>query len=229
MSQVGGQENTGNVKAGIAGVAILVAPLITAVSGLALTGTIGRVQRDAPDLLSIAIGFVIVAGTLWVVASTFTAPKAGENHSKRDLALRWVALGFAALGFLFAILAAISTANNEPRPRITPTLSDDRSELTLEIETSSLSTERRLAVRVDLLDEHGPVGQVYEAYVGPDEDGNVDYTVTLPLPASGYTRIGAMAYTEEEPICDRFVRAVDDSKPGTGCVIISLPNPPPKP
>jgi hypothetical protein len=231
------QKETGTAKAGLAGVAILVAPLITAVSGLALTGTIGRVQRDEAELFSLAIGLVIAAGTLWVLASTLTAPKQGESRSYANIGLRLSAFLLAAGGFVLAIHAAIDAANNQPRPHITPTLSEDGSKLTLHVEASTLSTEKRLAVRVDLLDQEDTVGQVYEAYIGPDADGNVDHTVTVPLPrstpTSNYTRVGIRSYPgESEPKCLRFRDELEKEKTkednegeldGTACVIITLP------
>jgi hypothetical protein len=70
------------------------------------------------------------------------------------------------------------------------------------------------------------VRPLYRAYVGPDSDGNVDQTVTTPLPRSGFTEVGIKAYTgTTSPSCDDFstVRENATIGSGTGCVIISMP------
>lgn len=232
-----GSKGEGDKIPGLAAVAMLVAPLLTAVSGLALTGIIGRVQRDEPKLFLIAIGLVIAAGTLWVLASTFAAFRG--RRSTIDLLLRLVAFTLAAGGFGVAIGSAIDAANNEPRPQITSTLSEDGTKLTVNVKASNLATEKRLAIRVDLLSQAGSVGEAYEAYIGPDGDGNIDHTATVSLPKSGYTRIGVRAHTgSNEPKCvrseeeqremeeldtDNRKAEEEDRASGTGCVIITLP------
>jgi hypothetical protein len=210
----------------ITSIGLLVAPLLTILAGLAATGTIGRVQRESPLGLSIAIGMVIFAGVVWVAASTFTAPKSGDDRSKTDIVLRSVALGLAGIGFILALAVAVATANNEPRPQISPSLSEDGTKLTTHVTTSGLPTDQRLAFKVDLLSRGQVVGQVYQAYVGPDTDGDVDQTITTPLPTSGYTEIQIKAYTgTTSPACDDFTQVREDATfgSGTGCVILTLP------
>lgn len=234
-----GNGNDGGKGPGLTGVAMLVVPLLTAVSGLALTGTIGRVQRDEPKNFAIAIGLVIAAGTVWVLASTLKAPRSWKGRHIWDALLKLLALSLAAIGFYLAINAAIDAANNEPRPQITSTLSEDRTKLTVNVKASNLATEKRLAIRVDLLSQEGSVGEAYEAYLGPDGDGNIDHTATIPLPKSGYSRIGVRAHTgSSEPKCVRTEEEqrekeeadsenkkadAEDRVSGTGCVIITLP------
>lgn len=210
----------------ITSIGLLVAPLLTILGGLALTGTIGRVQRESPLLLSIAIGLVIFAGVIWVAASNLTAPKAGKDRSGLDIGLRIAALVFAAVGFILALAVAVATANNEPRPQISPTLNEDGTKMTTHVTTSGLPTNQRLAFRVDLLRDGQMVGHLYQAYVGPNTDGDVDQTITTPLPPSGYTEIQIKAYTgTTSPSCDDFseVRESSTYGSGTGCVILTLP------
>ncbi|HEY4779232.1 MAG TPA: hypothetical protein VIH47_06545 [Solirubrobacterales bacterium] len=207
---------------------MLIAPLVAAMAALALTGTIGRVQRDEPLGISISIGLVIASGVFWVAASTFTAPaKEGEKRSSADIVLRSISIVLAGLGFVLALALAVSTANNEPRPQISPTLSEDGSKLTTKISASNLPTDQRLAFRIDLLRNRDTVGNVYQAYVGPNSDGDIEQTVTLPLPQGDYTEIGIKAYTgTTSPSCDDFgaVRENATFGSGTGCVIMTLPN-----
>jgi hypothetical protein len=221
---------------GIATIGMLVGPLIAALGGLALTGTIGRVQRDDPLGISIAIGLVIVAGVLWVAAETFTAPKANQNRSTLDIVLRSVAFVFAAAGFILALAVAVATANNEPRPKITPTLSEDGGKLTTHVTASNLPTNHRLAIRINTLKDEEFLSTRYRAYVGPDSDGNVDQSVTIPLPEGDFTEIEIKAFTgTDSASCDDFAEVLESSTfgSGTGCVIIAIPprpksDPPPK-
>src|ERR1700733_2849745 len=80
----------------LASIGMLIAPLVAAMAALALTGTIGRVQRDEPLGISISIGLVIASGVFWVAASTFTAPaKEGEKRSSADIVLRSISIVLA--------------------------------------------------------------------------------------------------------------------------------------
>ncbi|MDQ3725532.1 MAG: hypothetical protein M3335_06550 [Actinomycetota bacterium] len=201
------------------------APLIAAMGGLVLTGTIGRVQRDEPELLSLAILLVVVSGVLWVAAPSFEGAKIIKRWRADVAAKRW-AFVFGGIGFMLALGIAVNSADNSPRPRLIPTLSEDGSKLTTTIEASNLPSDRRLAFRIDLLRQRQTVGHVYEAYVGPDGDGNVNQTITVPLPESGYTEIGVKAYTgTSAPGCDDFAEVLDDDDllSGTACAVITIP------
>jgi hypothetical protein len=101
MTEKTAKESTGGV--GLSSIGLLVAPLIAALAGLALTGTIGRVQRDEPLGLSIAIGLVIASGALWVIASNVTAPETGKKRGTADILLRVFSVAFAAGGFILAL------------------------------------------------------------------------------------------------------------------------------
>ena len=179
-----GEENSGgdskgaaSVTATLTGVAMLVAPLVTAIGALALTGTIGRVQRNEPALISIALGFVLAAGTTWVIAEQL------EKVAKK--ALRITAAGIALGGFAIGLYAAVATANDEPRPQIKAKLSKQATKLTAKINASNMETEDRLAIWVDVLardrdepDDFSSAKPVVRAYEGPDGDGNVNIKVS---------------------------------------------------
>lgn len=207
---------------------MLVAPLIAALGGLALTGTIGRVQRDYPGWLSVAIGLVVASGAVWVLASTLTAPEQGKKRGALDIILRILSVFLAAAGFILALELAVSTANNEPRPQLSAILSEDHSKLTTTVAASDLPSNHRLAFRIELLANSSLVQPLYQAYVGPNSDGNVEQTITTPLPPAGYNEISVKAYTgTTAPTCDDFsaVRENATIGSGTGCVIVSLPQP----
>jgi hypothetical protein len=218
----------GSAGAGLTSIAMLVAPLIAALGGLALTGTIGRVQRDEPFWFSFAIGLVIASGVLWVMASTFTAPKTSDKRSTWDIVLRSIAFALAGAGFVIALVVAVTTANNESRPQVSATVSDDGTKLTTHVTASSLPSNDRLAFRIDLLKGGEPAGALYRAYVGPNSDGSVDQTITTLLPPGKYEEIGVQAYTgTTTPSCDDFalVRSESTFGSGTGCVILRVAPP----
>jgi hypothetical protein len=205
-------------------IGMLVAPLVAAMGALALTGTIGRVQRDYPEWFSVALILVVVSGVLWVAAPTFPSWKIGK--ARFSTLAKAVAFAAGGAGFMLALALAVSTADNTPRPQITPTLSEDGSKLTAKITASNLPTDQRLVVKIDLLKERDELAPVYESYMGPNGDGNIDQTVTIPLPKSGFTEIGVMAHTgDREAKCDDFeaVAENEEFRTGTGCVIIALP------
>jgi hypothetical protein len=232
----------------LASIGVMVASLVSALGLLTLTGTVGRVQREDPEAFSVALGFLLFAGAFWVAAATFTAPKkAADDRTRMDKTLRGLAIIFGVSGLMLGLSQAVHTADNEPRPKITPSLSDDGSKLTTEVKASGLPTDHRLAFRVDLLHHRDAVGQIYEAYIGPDGDGNVDQTITVPLPKEGFTEIGVKAYSgAASPGCDEFSEmlanhtAQENAKAekearerreeedqylpaGTACVILTLP------
>jgi hypothetical protein len=209
----------------LASIGMLVAPLVAAMGALALTGTIGRVQRDYPEWFSVALILVVVSGVLWVAAPNFPSWRIGGRVHFSTLA-KAVAFVAGGAGFMLALGLAVSTADNTPRPQITPTLSDDGRKLTAKITASNLPTDQRLVVKSDL-EHRDELAPVYESYMGPDGDGNIDQTVTIPLPKSGFTEVGVMAHTgDREAKCDDFeaVAANEEFRTGTGCVIIALPD-----
>jgi len=219
---------TDTKETSLVSIGVMIASVVAALGLLTITGTVGRVQREDPTLFSIALGLVLFAGALWLAASTFTAPaRVRETRSTLDVVLRGLAILAGLVGFALSLDLAVGTANNEPRPEITPTLNVKKHELTTEITASSLPTNHRLAFRVDLLDRGELVGHVYQAYVGPNADGNVNQTITTLLPTQGYTEIEVKAYTgTTSPQCDDFEQILNDKTfgSGTGCVIITLPS-----
>jgi hypothetical protein len=221
-------------RLGLTGVFGLVAPLAATVGLFKASGTIGRIQRDDPYLLWVAIGLVLVAGTTVSVA-TFLS---GEGQSAK--AKRWeqrLYLGGAAttaVGFALALLLVFSNAGAESRPQISATLNPEQSQLTAHVTASHLQTDHRLAFKVDLatvrkdqtVDSVHPFAKygtlpLERAYMGPDSDGNVDQQVTLSIPPGGnYTNVVIKAYTGATNLsCRELAKGAD---PGTACTILAL-------
>jgi hypothetical protein len=209
----------------VASIGLLITPLLAAMGGLALTGTIGRVQRDYPECLSVAIGMVVLSGVLWVAASNFTAPKADGKRSTLDYVFRSLSLFLAGAGFIVAMILAVETANNEPRPEITTALSESGDEITVTVTVPNLSSTRRLAYQVDLVEQGSIVETIYQAYVGPDSEGNVDQTAVVKLPVrNDYGEIGVTAYTGKERPRDCEGSDPDpNAENGAACVVLAVP------
>jgi hypothetical protein len=221
-------------KLDLAGVFGLVAPLAATLALFKATGSIGRIQRDEPYLLWIAITLVLLAGTMLTIA-TFLS---GDGESAKG---KWwerrLFLGSAlctALGFALALGLVFSNAGEESRPTITATLSDDYSKLTARVTASNLRTDHRLALKVDLatvragmtIDAVHPFQAdgtlpLERAYMGPDSDGNVDQQVTMSIPPGGaYTNLVIKAYTSPTNQSCRELAASTEA--GTACTIFYL-------
>jgi hypothetical protein len=221
-------------RLGLAGVFGLVAPLAATLGLFRATGSIGRIQRDDPYLLWVAITLVLLAGTMLTIA-TFLG---GEGESAR--ARRWergLFLGaaiFTAVGFGLALRLVFANAGVESRPQISATLNPAQSELKAHVTASHLRTDHRLALKVDLatvrpdktVDSLHPFLKngslpLERAYMGPDADGNVDQQLTLSVPPGGsYTNVVIKAYTGATNQSCRELAAGAD--PGTACTILAL-------
>lgn len=218
----------------LAGVIGLVAPLAATLGLFKATGSIGRIQRDEPQLLWVAISLVLLAGTMLTIA-TFLS---GEGESPKakwwEKRLFFGAALSTAVGFVIALGLVFNNAGDEPRPMITATLSDDYSKLTARVTASNLKTDHRLAFKVDLatVNPNLTVDAVHpfladgtlpleRAYMGPDSDGNVDQQVTMSVPPGGtYTNLVIKAYTS--PTNQSCRELAGDTDAGTACTILYI-------
>jgi hypothetical protein len=208
---------------------MFIAPLVAAVALLTTTGTIGRVQRDEPRWFAVAIVSVLVAGALWSLVPALET----EGRAKRWL--RGFSALFALVGFGLTLGLTISIASDQPRPRITASLSEDRKLLEATITASGLPTDQRAAIHVDVLrretadrERFAYTKSVYRAFVGPDSDGNVTHALTIPLPRGDFTDVGIKGFTSETSnLCDDYKAAELEgggktTGSGTACVTIAL-------
>jgi hypothetical protein len=228
----------GKLIAGLVVVVGLVAPLGLALGTLALTGTVGRIQRNAEWQTLGAYGAVVLGSGLWALGSFKWTRLAG---------LKPAAVLFAVVGTIVALWAAIFTAGRQPRPRIAVSLNQPLTELSVTVSATALKTGDRLAIVVDALklkDQKDPISgyetvgpSLYQAYVGPDPDGKVTQTASVRIPSTDVTAVGVRATTATEfPDCnDRAENAnkteqtgkaeskeakKTQDKAGTGCVIM---------
>ena len=218
----------------LAGVFALVAPLAATLGLFKATESIGRIQRDQPLLLWLAIALVLLSGTMLTIGNFLS----GEGESAK--AKRWArrlffsAAACTAVGFALALGLVFSNAGQESRPQIAATLNEAEDELTAHVTASNLRTDHRLAVKVDLatvrseftVDSLHPFMKdgslpLERAYMGPDPDGDVDQQLTLSIPPGGqYTNVVIKAYTgATNQSCRELAKGAD---PGTACTIIHL-------
>lgn len=218
----------------LAGVFALVAPLAATLGLFKATESIGRIQRDEPLLLWLAIALVLIAGTLLTIANFLSGE--GESPQSRRWARRlfFSATICTAFGFALALLLVFSNAGQESRPQIAAALNDAETKLTAHVTASNMRTDHRLAFKVDLatVDPERTVDSVHpflkhgslpleRAYMGPDPDGDVDQEVTLSIPPGGaYTNVVIKAYTgATNQSCRELAKGAD---PGTACTILAL-------
>jgi hypothetical protein len=204
---------------GLAGIGVAVTGLVAALAALTLTGTIGRVQRDDPNAILLALVLVAIAGGIWAVAPTVKlkrAPWVGKV----------VGIVFAIAGFAVALHAAVTSADHEPRPQLSAQLSSDRKTLTTTVAASNLSSNRRIAIAVSLLKSDESRYPLYKGFVGPTSEGTFSQTLITHLPnLAPYSTIQVRAYTG--PIsssCDEYQEHPKNPTigAGTACVVIWL-------
>lgn len=218
----------------LAGVFGLVAPLAATLGLFKATGSIGRIQRDDPYLLWLAITLVLLAGTMLTIGNFLSGEGESPAAKRWQKRLFFGTAGCTAVGFVIALGLVFNNAGEEPRPMITATLSDGYSKLTARVTASNLKTDHRLAFKVDLatvnpnltIDAEHPFLRdgslpLERAYMGPNSDGDVDQAVTMSIPPGGsYTNLVIKAYTS--PTNQSCRQLADDADVGTACTILYL-------
>jgi len=218
----------------LAGVFALVAPLAATLGLFKATDSIGRIQRDEPGLLWLAITLVLLAGTMLTIANFLSGEGESKKGKRWGRGLFFGASVCTAFGFALALGLVFSNAGQESRPQIAATLNDAETKLTAHVTASNLRTDHRLAVKVDLATvrfghtvdsvhpfmRHGSL-PLERAYMGPNPDGNVDQELILSIPPGGkYTNVVIKAYTgATNQSCRELAKGAD---PGTACTIIAL-------
>jgi hypothetical protein len=210
-----------------------VTALLGAVGTFSLTGTTGRVLRNAPDEFAVALLLLLfgAAAFMWSALPLSSGPT-------QTIAAA-VAIGLSLVGLAVGLVAAAGTADDDERPAISATLSGDGLHLTGTATAANLSAKARLVVLVDGLvaREGGSYRSttLLQAYVGPDSDGKVTQPLDLRLPPGRFDAVGIRSWTskgatpiDEQP-CSEYPRqaATPVSKlaqeaAGTGCLVLPL-------
>jgi hypothetical protein len=218
-------------KLELGGIVALVAPLAATLGLFQATGTIGRLQRDQPFWLLVAVVLVLIAGGLLTIASYINGANSDSDGLRSSLRILGTLAAIA--GFVLAVGLIIGNADNESRPRIAASLDESESKLSADVSASNLATSDHLEVKVDLatlkshktLDDAHPFRtdskQLERAYVGPDSDGEAKEVISIPIPAGGeYTDVVIKAYTQTQEGC--LEPTTVSGNAGTACMYLTL-------
>jgi hypothetical protein len=208
-----------------------VAALGTGITSLAVTGSIGRVQRNHPTWFAIAIGLVVAASACWLIAAALARQDAtpaddgtkpsttgakpatkgqnggGGSRWQRRLAVGGIAL--AGIGVVLGFLISVNTAGEPERPIVSLRLDPTTLTLSGTAKVSRLSSEEPLTVTIDGMVRNGAklvvTQRLAEASVGPDSDGNANEEILVHIPPGQFDVVGVRATTK------------DDQKPADQC------------
>lgn len=208
--------------------------VITAVfAALGLTGGIlGRMARNHSEAAGAALGLALAAIVLGVLAALL------DRHQRASRA-RDVVLALGLLVFLggggAAVYAGVQTWLDETRPQVSATVEPTPRGLVLAINAkmNGLKANRRLRVYVwQVVSERwGAVDEdrgdpysyevgglpLHQSVNGPNADGDVDYSVKVPLPPQHPQRVIVQAATGAHRENDCYEK---DSR--SGCVVLYL-------
>ena len=213
---------------GAAGFLLAAIPALGAVlTGLAITGDlIGRMARDHP--LSSGAAFVLAVLAIFAGA---TAAFVLRNGSTEEQLAIYTGLGLVAASLLFGVYAGVQTWGDRAQPSITLTPKPGQ-RVAVSVRGGGLRSRDHIVVEVEQLvrttNDSGrltwkPGEPLYGASLGPDGDGEIDFTVDVPLPAGDYDDLGARAWVGDEP------RPCYASGNTTGCVRVHVPRPQERP
>jgi hypothetical protein len=235
------EKDDGINLAQLTGLGAAATTLIAIISALAVTGVLQRTQRNEGTLLGAAFICAIAAAAAWVaisIAKPSTWRSINRYGTWAETGIKATApIAFAA-GIVLAILAVIQTQKLTQRPTIDARINPGPT-LEATVKASGLTADSRIVIYVDGLQEerskpgsYGPPRTIYQAYLGPDPDGDIKVPVNLTIPASQYDAVGLRAWTTlQQPPCE--FTDIDPKTTGTrlgaACVILPLFRAPTRP
>jgi hypothetical protein len=145
-----------------------------------------------------------------------------------------IGLLLVAIGLIIGFVAAIQSSSQTEQPAASLELNNDGTSVSGTAKVGDLSSKGRLTVLVVGLGQNPdgsyvPEGTLYRAFVGPNGNGDASETVHVPLPPNEYDAIGIQAFTAPNPAACGRVPTDLHRHPGTGCVIVQLPDRPTAP
>jgi hypothetical protein len=213
---------------GPAGFMLAAIPALGAVlTGLAITGSlVGRMARDHPLATYGAFGLAVLAIFAGAVAAF-----ALDDGSTEERAAVYSGLALIATSLLFGVYAGVQTWGDRAQPSIMLTPKAGKT-VAVTVRGTGLRSSDHIVVEVEQLirkpNDSGrltwtPGQPLYGASLGPDDDGRIQYTVDIPVPAGDYDDLGARAWVGDEP---RPCYARGNT---TGCVRVHVPRPQERP
>lgn len=195
---------------------------VTAVLGGvgATGGALERMIRNHPLGAVLAFLAIVAAIGLAVVSlSSFF----GES----DRVSRWLVLISSVLfafGLALAVYIAVATPSLKERPRVTASLtpSDAAWKLDATVRAAGLRATDSFIIVADALRPEEQPERLYKAQVGPDPAGIVDHSFSLQVTSDApQVAVTGSLDVEQRTKCL-------DGNLAEGCVILSVPPPPPK-
>src|SRR6266542_1991727 len=189
-------------------------------TALAITGDlVGRMARNHPVASFAAFGCAALAVFLGAVAAFGL-----REDSPEERRILYVGLVVLGAGLVFTVYAGVKTWGDRPQPSITVTPKRG-SIVAVSVRGIGLRSSDHLVVEVEQLlrvtDRRGrlswrPGQPLYGASLGPDNSGEIEQTVDLPLPAGDFDDLGARAWVGDAP---RHCYANGNT---TGCVRVHI-------
>jgi hypothetical protein len=208
---------------GAAGFLLAAIPALGAVlTGLAITGgLVGHMARDHPLPTYGAFGLAVLAIFAGAVAAFGLRAGSGQ-----EAAAVYAGLGLVVASLLFGVYAGVQTWGDRAQPSITLTPKPGHV-VGVTVRGTGLRLSDHIVLEVDQLRAAHEDGRLtwkagdplYGASLGPDGDGQIAYTVDVPLPPGDYDDLGARAWVGDEP------KACYARGNTTGCVRIHVPRP----
>jgi hypothetical protein len=207
---------------GAAGFLLAAIPALgTVLAGLAITGgLVGHMARDHPLATYGAFGLTVLA----LFAGAVAAFALREGSTGERLAI-YAGLALVGTSLLLGVYAGVQTWGDRVQPSITLTpLPGQR--VAVSVRGNGLRSSEHILVEVEQLvrakSDQGrltwkPGEPLYGASLGPDGDGQIAYTIEIPLPQGDYDDLGARAWVGAEP------RPCYSRGNTTGCVRIHVP------
>jgi hypothetical protein len=214
----------------VAGLGALTAVL--AAAGV-VGGVVGRMIGEHPLVFAVALGLILLAGLLGVIAGLFTR----DDGLERTLLIASNLLLLA--GLFFGGIGAIRVWSDTRVPSVTatPERTADGTFLNVSVKDSGLNSTEHVKLLVEPLhlvtdsDSDGgerrmlaPRRAIYSASLGSNEDGKVDHSVRVQLPPNLTGYVGARAYLGDLP-------SGCYAKPGRadGCISVAVMHDPERP
>lgn len=188
----GGRLNLTALGVGAAG-------LTAVIAGLSTTGTMGRVIRNDPDALAIAL-VLVIAG-----AAAFAAAGLPLTHGFGEVVFSVLGLELTLAGLVIGAITGVRTAGEHPeQPTITASFPSAGMHLTGTAKAGDLTVDRRVVVLVEGLrvtsngERYQPT-TLLQTYAGPDGEGSVSVALDLHVPAGRFDAVGINSWTEHVP------------------------------
>jgi hypothetical protein len=210
-----------------------VGTLFTVIAGFTLTGTVGRVLRNAPDDLVLAV-ILLVAG-----AAAFAAAGLTLSSGVAQTVLGVSGLILTSFGLLIGMVVSLRTADDAERPYVSAVIDESPRRVKGTVTAANLSSNTRVGLVVDGLVRRRQSGyesfRLQQVFIGPDAEGQVRFAIDAQFPPGRFDAIGVKSWTykgkkPEDPPCGDYLALAENSgfpdakrDDGSGCIILPLP------